>query len=423
MYPLWPPAIYVFEPALEDARSAARVRTMLAALGRDLSSAARVTEADITDMIRRHGWENARLRQGMLGEHTQPALVFTVHRGTDAPEIEPVLEQCAPGTPASLVGNLLGHGASMLAGDRSNMGLVCRPRVQFDTIYGCPHGCKYCSGGKVAIVFANVEEFVEREVIPLSVANPWQKVFMFNSSLTDTLCFEPEYGLSELLADYYASTPDQHYLIHTKSANVDFLRDLDHRGHTITLWSLTSETASRLVEPGSATMEERIEAARKCQEAGYTVRYKFKPIVPVRGWREECERMMDLAFAETRPDNIGLFTLAWMNADEFGQIIDPDLLDPRFVAAAEESAEEMRGVAAGPFPHEARAEVYEFYLREIRKHDADVHVFLCTETPAMWQEFAPRLGVSAGNYACGCGPQSPPGARRLEYVGAPTGVL
>jgi len=422
MYRMSPPAICAFEHALADERSAARIEAMLAALGRDLSSVERVTEADIPKMIERHDWVDARLRQGKHAEHTQPALVFTHHRGKAAPPIAPVLERCPPGAPSWLVGNLLGHGGTQLAGDRSNMGLVCRPRVQFDTIYGCPHGCKYCGGGKVAVVFTNVEELIEREVIPHARANPWQKVFMFNSSLTDTLCFEPEYGLSALLADYYASTSDQHYLIHTKSANVDFLLDLDHRGHTIVLWSLTSETASRLVEPGSATMEERIEAARKCQAAGYTIRYKFKPIVPVRGWREECERMVALAFEHTRPDNVGIYTLAWMNAGEFEQIIDPALLDPDFVAAAEAAAEELRDVSAGPFPHEARAEIYDFYLRQIRRHDPEVPVFLCTETPDMWAEFGARLGCSAGDYACGCGPQSPPGTRRLESVGAPVGV-
>lgn len=422
MYDLNPPVVCAFEDALADERAAARIETMLAALGRDLSCVARVTQADIPDMIARYDWGDAYRRQGALGDHTQPALAFALHRGDEAPEIAPVLEKCPPGTGGRLVGNLLGHGGTQLAGDRSGGGLVCRPRVQFDTIYGCPHGCKYCSGGKVAVIFANVEEFVEREVIPYSEANPWQKVFMFNSNLTDTLCFEPEYGMSALVAEYYASTPDQHYLIHTKSANVDFLLDLDHRGHTIALWSLTSETASRLVEPGSATMEERVEAARKCQEAGYNVRYKFKPIVPVRGWREECERMMALAFSETSPDNVGLCMLAWMSADEFDEIIDPELLDAEFVAAARDSVERMRGVSAGPFPHEARAEIYDFYLREIRRHDPDVPVFLCTETPAMWADFGPRLGFTAGDYVCGCGPQSPPGARRLEYVGAPVGI-
>ena len=422
MYLLSPPVIYVFDRALEDERSAVRVQAMLAALGRDLSSVEHVTDVDIPEMLRTQSWEDARLRQGVHDEHADPALVFGTLRIDEPVEVGPVLEKCPEGSPASLVSQLLGGGGANVHHEKPDSGRVCRSRVQFDTIYGCPHGCKYCGGGKVIVINTNVEEFVERQVIPLSKANPWQKVFMFNSCLTDTLCFEPEYGMSELLVEYYASTPDQHYLIHTKSANVDWMLDLDHRGHTITLWSMTSETSSRIVEPGSATMEERIEAARKCQEAGYTIRYKFKPIVPLANWREECERMMAVAFAETRPDNIGLCTVAWMPAEELESIIDVSLLDQGFVRAMRESAEEMRGVLPGPFPHEVRAEIYGFYLDEIRKYDQDVPVFVCTESAEMWREFEDRLGTNAGNYACGCGPQSPPGARRLEYVGAPSGV-
>jgi spore photoproduct lyase len=422
MYRLSPPAIYVFDRALADERSAARVQAMLGGLGRDLSSIEHVTDADIPELIHSQQWENARLRQGMHGEHEQPALVFATLRTREAVEVGSVLEKCPPGTPSSLVAQLLGSGGQMVHHEPPDSGRVCRSRVQFDTIYGCPHGCKYCTGGKVAAVFVNLEEFIEREVMPLSAANPWQKVFMFNSCLTDTLCFEPEYGMSELLATYYASTSDQHYLVHTKSANVDFLLDLNRRSHTIILWSMTSETASRAIEPGSATMEERVEAARKCQQAGYTVRYKFKPIVPLANWREECERMMDLAFAKTRPENIGLCMVAWMSAEELESIIDVSLLDPDFVRAMRESAEEMRGFLPGPFPHEVRAEVYSFYLEEIRKHDESVPVFLCTESAEMWREFEGRLGRSPGNYVCGCGPQSAPGATRLKYVGEPTGV-
>ncbi|MCK5802704.1 MAG: hypothetical protein KAI66_07725, partial [Lentisphaeria bacterium] len=350
-----------------------------------------------------------------LGEHSEPALVFTTLRFGDAPDPSGVLAQCPPGTPASLIRNLLGHGGRAVAREGVSSGRgVCRARVQFDTIYGCPHGCKYCGGGKVAILFTNLEEFVEKQVIPTAEAEPWQKVFMYNSCLSDTPCFEPEYGLSKLLVDYYASTRDQHYLIHTKSANVDFLCELDHRGHTIVLWSLTCETAARFVESGTASPEERIEAARKCQEAGYPIRFKIKPIVPVRGWRDEYRRIIDLLFERTRPDNVGLFMLAWMNVQELKSCIDVSLLDPLYVRALEESAESMKGVTAGPFPNWVRAEVYGFLLDEIRRHDKDIPVFLCTESPEMWREFAPRLGVDPSNYVCGCGPQCPPGLERLQ---------
>jgi hypothetical protein len=421
MYALSPPTVCVFDRALVGPRSAGRVQGILAALGINFDAAEQVTDADIPELIRSHGWADARLRQGLLGEPQPLSLVFNTFRFDEAPAAGPVLQACPPGTSPTLVSNLLGQGGHGLAREQftSKRG-VCRARVQFDTIYGCPHGCRYCAGGKVAVVFTNLEEFVERQVVPAAESEPWQKVFMFNSGLSDTLCFEPEYGLSKLLVDYFATTPDQHYLIHTKSANVDFLLDLDHRGHTIVLWSLTGDTASRLIEPDTASAGERIEAAQRCQEAGYPVRVKLKPIVPVRSWREEYRELIALLFSRAKPESVGLFMLAWMDADELENCLDPALLDPAFLKALRDSAPTMKGVTAGPFPHGARAEVYGFLLDEIRKRDREVRVFLCTETTEMWQEFAPRLGVGPSNYVCGCGPQCAPGLRQLEHVLVPT---
>lgn len=210
--------------------------------------------------------------------------------------------------------------------------------------------------------------------------------------------------------------------MHTKSANVDWLLDLDHRGRTILLWSISSATASRRVEPGSATMEERIAAARRCQQAGYPVRVKLKPIVPLVNWREECAELVARLLAEVRPENLGLCMVAWMPAADLEGIIDPGWLDPRFLAAMRDSAEAMAGVLPGPFPHEVRAEIYGYYLEQIRRHAPEVPVFLCTESQAMWREFEDRLGVDAGHYACACGPQSPPGVTELDCVGAPRGL-
>lgn len=420
MYALHPPSVHVFERALDEPRSRQRVERMLAALGYDPGSVETVGEGDIPELIRRQGWADARRRQGWLGEHRDPALVFATLRFDGTPDPAPVLAACPQDTSAWLVGNLLGHGGRGLAREKyTSLRGVCRARVQFDTVYGCPHGCAYCAGGKVAVIFTNLEEFIERQVVPSALAEPWQKVFMFNSSLSDTLCWEPEYGLSRQLADYFATTADQHYLIHTKSANVDFLREFDHRGHTILLWSLTGATAARLIEPGTATPDERIEAARRCQEAGYPVRFKLKPIVPVRGWREEYAELIDRLLSATRPDSIGLFMLAWMDAAEVESILDVAVLEPAFLQALRAGGESMKGVTAGPFPHEARAEVYGFLIDQIRRRDRSVPVFLCTETQEMWREFGPKLGVGPSDYYCGCGPQCAPGLTRLEQVLVP----
>jgi len=421
MYALSPEKIYVMDSARQDDRCRARIEQMLSAIGRTIDDAKQVTDADIPEVVRQNGWARAREYQGARRPHRDPSLVFTVIKSDDTapPDGDALLKQCPAGTSGQFVSSMLGLGGGMVAWAEGNPDKICRSRHQFDTIYGCPHGCAYCEGGMVSVVFANVEEFVRRHVDPVVRANRWQKVFMFNSCLTDTLCFEPEYGLSELLAEYFAGTVDQHYLIHSKSANVDFLTRLDHGGHTILLWSLTPDSVQPILEPATATSAERIAAAARCQAAGYTVRFKLKPIVPVKGWRDEYRAMIDRIFTETRPDNIALCLLAWMDFERLRSILDLSLLDPEFAAAAEQSAEALKGRSEGPFPHASRAAVYGFLLDEIRRHDRKVPVALCTETARMWREFAPRLGVGPGEYVCGCGPQCSPGLERLDAIVLP----
>ena len=63
---------------------------------------------------------------------------------------------------------------------------------------------------------------------------------------------------------------------------------------------------------------------------------------------------------------------------------------------------------------DVRQAIYEHYLAEIRRWDADVPVCLSTENFRMWDRMAPKLGVTATRYVCGCGPQSTPGKKVLD---------
>ena len=74
----------------------------------------------------------------------------------------------------------------------------------------------------------------------------------------------------------------------------------------------------------------------------------------------------------------------------------------------------MEGLRCLPFPDDVRARIYEVHLAEIRKHDANVPVSLSTENFRMWGEFTHKLGMTATNYVCGCGPQSTPGKKKLD---------
>jgi hypothetical protein len=261
----------------------------------------------------------------------------------------------------------------------------------------------------VITALANVEEFVDH-LDRLIAHNPWQRTYLLNDA-ADTLALEPEWGCFRALTEYFGRLEDRYLIIHTKSANVDFTLDLPHRGRVVLLWTVTSPRAAEVFEPGAPSTEERLRAARKCQEAGYPIRLKFKPIIPIQGWREDGRRLIEMVLEYTRPEVINLFTLAWMTVEEVDRAFRAAELDPEVVGPMRERPDRTR---TGPLPHDVRARIYDFYIDTIRALDPQVPIAFSTESLEMWRDFSEKLGYGPADYICGCGAQARPGDRRLR---------
>lgn len=293
-------------------------------------------------------------------------------------------------------------------------GATCTSAWELHSIHGCPFRCAYCSYGTTMInVAVNIEDQIEM-LDEWTELNQFQTVYKWDNA-TDINCFEPEYDATRLFVAYFRDRPDKYLLLYTgKSDNVDFLCDLDHGGKTIIQWSLAPKTQSRKIEVGTASMKGRIEAARKCQEAGYIVRFRFSPIVPVRNWREEYTEMIRLLFEQTRPDVISLCFFGWMDVDTMKSCIDADLLDPWALRLAEERTDEVAGKKFGPFPHEVRETVDRFLVDEIRRYSPDTPVSLCLDSAGLWDVFREELGRKGDGFLCNCGPVCSPGTSFYE---------
>jgi len=417
VYPIEPPGVWVHESAMADERCRVRVERFLAGLRRPTRLKI-YRDSDLPAMVEDEGLLDGRKPMGTLPEVRDPTIVFNTFRfdGQFAARRAALAERIPNfnerGFPA-----FLGYGAFHwanynLQGDPNRHDKVCRPCWRIHLQNGCVHRCKYCALGGTLVAALNVEDYCHH-LGRLIVRHPWQLTYLLDDD-GDPPCLEPELGVLPHLIEFFGSLEDRYLVVHTKTWNTAWMRDLDHRGKTIIVWSISAPTQSRLLEPGTGTTEERVEAARVAQEAGYQIRYKFKPIIPVRGWREEAAYAIRLLFEKTRPDVISLCCFMWMDVDEMLRRLPEELLDPHFVQAAREGREEVRDTVAKPFPHRVREEIYDHYLSEIRRWDPDIPVSLSTENFAMWKAFGHKVGFSATDYVCGCGPQTIPGARRLE---------
>lgn len=421
MYTHFAPSRIFFCNDIDDAPDAlSRAERLMAAYPN--SEVIRFDQANLAEVMLEHGLGVKRPRMGMK-DVGDPDLFLTVARFTDpeadAPEVSAICERIGSADDRMvkfLLGHLPWHDV-WLGGPKHDgkiaMGKdqVCRPAWRLNAMLGCPHHCVYCHFGELIPLYVNIGEYC-RHLTPLMEANSWQKVYLYDDA-AEALFPEPELGAIQAFIECCQQFPDRYLVIHTKSANVDFLESLDHRGRCIMTWSLTSATQSRETERLSATMEERVEAARKCASWGYPVRLKFKPIVPLKDWRDHAREMVREAMTVDL-DNVSLFTIAWMDVDELKACFPVDLLDPDFLAEAEQAKEEMASRSVRPYPHHVRAEIYRFYVDEIRKHRPHLPITLCTEALDMWEELGPLLGQKPGDFVCGCGPMTIPGLKRLR---------
>ena len=71
----------------------------------------------------------------------------------------------------------------------------------------------------------------------------------------------------------------------------------------------------------------------------------------------------------------------------------------------------MKDVRTGPFPHAIRAAIYRFFVEQVRRWDADVPLYISTESREMWDELADELGQKPQSYVCGCSSVALPGRR------------
>ncbi len=287
-------------------------------------------------------------------------------------------------------------------------GVVCQTAVEIQTIFGCLFDCGYCPYTRSVTIACDLEAF-EQRVRGLLAGRPKQLLYKLNNR-SDTLCFEPEYGLSRKLVELFAERAEQRLMLYSKSDNVSHLLDLDHGGHTIACFTLSTPTVARLLEPAAPSFDARLDAAARCAHAGYPVRFRFSPIVPFRGWQQEAVAAVQRMAQRVRPELITLWTLSMTDADTLETLVDPATLDPRFLDGLRGAQAAMTGVKGAPFPPDARREMYEVFADAVARYSPTTRVALCLETQDVIEALRPRLAITGNAQVCNCGPRCTSGA-------------
>jgi len=268
--------------------------------------------------------------------------------------------------------------------------------------YGfCPYGCHYCYlAGTPGVrfsptvkVFVNLTEILDRvDRVAARLAEP---TAFYLGKLQDGLALDPLTGYSRALVPFFATHPYARMTLLTKSADVDNLLDLDHRGHTILSWSLNPAEAVRAFEAHTPSLDARIGAMKQCAVAGYPVRAVVMPIIPVNGWQAAYETFLRRLLAEVPLDRITLGGICSYPTAR-------GLLERRLGRDnAISRALDPRGPSADGrlrYPSARRTELYGRLIRTIRACAPALDIGLCLEEERVFH----ALGLTAAIGRCNC---------------------
>jgi len=181
----------------------------------------------------------------------------------------------------------------------SEDGNMCPNYWHFSPYGFCPYGCHYCYlAGTQGVrfsptvkVFLNLPEILSGiDRVARRIAQP---TAFYLGKLQDGLALDPLTGYSRILVPYFAAHPLAWMVLLTKSANVENLLDLKHAGHTILSWTLNPTEVIAGFEANTPPLARRIEAMRKCAQAGYPVRAVIMPLIPVTRWQDLYARFLE----------------------------------------------------------------------------------------------------------------------------------
>ena len=415
MYSLDPPRVFVHKRVFRNKKATDRLERMLQGLGNP--GYEEVDENDTNRVIDASGAredlpvQSGRVRQGIEKLHSDPVMLFNTF-SWDGPGKSP--REYKNPRARSIARHMWGVGREFAYSRREQADgqdpkrfYVCQGGWGIHTIEGCVHKCDYCTQSYFVSYLLDLEDFVvdlERHFRE----RPRQRLYRYDLK-SDAICFEPEYGASELLGECF-SRNDRYLLVYTKSDNVDHLLDLPYKKHMPCYWTLATDTQSAAIERDTPSLDARLRAMRRCADAGYVVRAGFSPIIPHRNWRAEATVALEKLFAAVAPDTVRLWVVSMMLATEAEQIFGPENLDPEFLQIMRQAASEMHGKHSGPFPPQARAEIYAHYIDEIKRISPSTPVNLCTEEHQIWDMLADRLDMSPDHLFCCCGQYSVPKA-------------
>jgi spore photoproduct lyase len=272
--------------------------------------------------------------------------------------------------------------------------ILCPHFLELKWATGCPFACAWCylqgtfrflpyrTKPRVKDVARTTKHLLE------FLAGDSRREILNAGELSDALVGERNgQSLVRLLDGVMPRGTPHRVLLVTKSDWVENLLQVARPELFIVSFSINAPPVARRWEKGAPDPIARLDAAARLAAAGYEVRLRVDPLVPVPEWQDAYDHLLRAIFKRLVPSRITLGSLRGL------QSTINNARDKSWTEFLSERSRWGRRMAAS-----LRGNMFEHVLTRLRDDWAYSSVALCKEPVGMWE----HLGLDWHNVHCNC---------------------
>jgi spore photoproduct lyase len=264
---------------------------------------------------------------------------------------------------------------------------ICCGYQILHTAANCPIDCSYCIlqayyDHPFLRLFAN-EEDIFRELREFLKKQEGRPTRLGTGEFADSLALDPITGFTQRLAREILPFSGVVMELKTKSAAIANLLSLDRADKFIISWSLNPAPLVASEEKGAASLGQRLQAARKCQEHGYRLGFHFDPIFFLPGWENLYRKTIQKLFDVIDPRGIAWISLGCFRyLPALKSVIQhrsprSRILQGEFIPAIDRKMRYLQPL---------RVEGYGKMRDWIRQYGGELLIYLCMENASVWEK-------------------------------------
>jgi spore photoproduct lyase len=276
--------------------------------------------------------------------------------------------------------------------ERSRLGLgscpVASPRTRccnlltLDAVENCGFDCSYCSiqsfyhGDEVRFDSGFADKLRNLEIDPKRIYH------IGTGQSSDSLMWGNQAGILDALLAFAERHPNVILELKSKSKNIAHLLKNSVPPNVICTWSLNTPTLIGNEEHLTASLDERLNAARRLADKGVVVGFHFHPMIHYERWREDYGEIFRRITEGFGPDEVALVSLGTLT------YIKPVIKQLRARPGFKSKILQMPMVEADgklSYPDEIKLAMFRFAYDSLAAWHDKVFFYLCMENQRLWQ--------------------------------------